>query len=225
MKDHIIIPNYFDSLNILELLKEFTHYLKDKELDIHFIIVDDSAGGDIDIKCIEEFNELDISIQKNETNLGHQKSILNALASIPVNKNENFILVMDGDGEDKVSDALEMISLYQKKKKNIVLANRLSRKRGLFYQSLFSVFLFIQKIFLGEVYKTGNFSLFSCSLVDKVVQEARHHGCFSMVFYNLDLPIYFYECHKGERISGESKVGLKGAVKHALLMLKALKKK
>lgn len=223
---YVVIPCYYDVSCVQLLLNEWKELVTQQNKEFKFLIIDDSAGKDSDIGTLKTNPQLNIEVLTPNQNIGHQMAILMALESIakePID--EDCILVMDGDGEDKVGDAKAMIDEVMNSGHEIVIARRLSRKRSFHYQLLYMCFLFLQKFILGGEFKTGNFSAFHRKNLENIILETKKTGCFSMSFYKLNQPLRFYSCHKAVRSHGKSKVGTLGAFKHALLIFKALKKK
>lgn len=221
--NYIIIPTLNDSESLKILLEQWAEdeFIYKKKLE--FILIDDSCGTDSLLPVLS--NDYPISLIINEKRLGHQKSIIKGLERITSIDLDGFVLTMDADGEDRVEDGKKMIHLFENSKKTIFLAQRLSRKRGTLYQLCYGTFLLLQSILLKRKIRTGNFALFSQSYLQAVKQISYKTGCYSTSFYQLDSPLAFYDCHKGARLFGKSRVGLSGALKHAFIMLRSLKQK
>lgn len=217
------MPTFHDSSAITQLLKQLHKNNYVLKHDIKIIIIDDSCGEDTVLVNLQ--SQYDFKLIVNEINRGHQLSLLAGLDSIANIENQGFILTMDADGEDKVEDVKKMINLFHTHKSKIILARRLSRQRSVFYHFAYKCFLILQKIFLKNVVKTGNFALFSTDLLVQIKDLTRKSKCYSMSFYHLEIPIVFHDCHKDQRISGQSKVGFWGSIKHAILMFKSLRRK
>ena len=81
-----------------------------------------------------------IEVTNLTVNVGHQRAISVGLSSI-VSDQYTSVIVMDCDGEDKVSDIKNLIEMSQKTNE-IVVARRKSRSET----TLFKVFYFFYKL-------------------------------------------------------------------------------
>ena len=104
----ILIPVFNDWERLFILLRNI-HNLKINNLaHIKILIVDDCSTEIFEKKI--EFNLFaDIEIIKNLKNIGHGKSIANGINYLSQKNDFDYLIVMDGDGEDRPEEVKELI--------------------------------------------------------------------------------------------------------------------
>ena len=104
----ILIPVFNDWDSLLSLLNKI-HILKiDNLAHIKILIVDDCSTEMLN-KKIQFSSFQDVEIIKNSKNIGHGKSIARGINYL-INKNDfDYLIVMDGDGEDRPEEVKELI--------------------------------------------------------------------------------------------------------------------
>ena len=96
----ILIPVFNDWESLLTLLNNI-HNLKISNLaNLKFLVIDDCSSEKLN-KKIEFDSFLDIEIIKNPKNIGHGKSIANGINYLSKKNDFDYLIVMDGDGEDR----------------------------------------------------------------------------------------------------------------------------
>ena len=99
-------------------------------------------------------------------NRGHARC--NAFGLRYILKNENFdnVILMDGDGEDRPEEIKSLVKKANSDKNKSVVAKRIKRSEGFFFQTLYQIHKLITFFFTG---KNINFGNYSC-LIKKDVQ-------------------------------------------------------
>ena len=107
------------------------------------LIIDDGS-----LKNLDEKYELVVENKVNfltlSQNIGHQRSIAVGLCYLSEKKNIDYVLIMDGDGEDNPIDARKLLKANELKRMSILFARRDVRSEPLLFRKdiYFIEFLF-----------------------------------------------------------------------------------
>lgn len=138
-----VIPVFNDWEGISDLLQDLDQQLSDLGIvdDVTIFIVDDGStrvtGQQLLItaKVIKRFE-----IIKLGCNLGHQRAIAIGLSEVVNRSMFDAILILDGDGEDKPSDAAILLKEWQINPKAVVVARRRGRHEGPIFQASYKIY-------------------------------------------------------------------------------------
>ena len=120
MKYVILIPIYNDreSLKLL-VLKILIHEIKDLTHEISIVVINDASSQQIidTYPNIENISSIEIINMKE--NRGHARCIASGLKYIFEKKEFDFVIPMDGDGEDRPEEIKNFIELSEAGDKSI----------------------------------------------------------------------------------------------------------
>jgi glycosyltransferase involved in cell wall biosynthesis len=213
----IVIPCYYDSQSIQKVIatSKFS-----PSHEIHWVIIDDSAGVDAEIKQIQQSN---ITILETSRNTGHQGAIILGLRWLSeIIEWDDIVITMDGDGEDRPLDLVLLIETLLKEKthsQSVVLAKRAQRKESLFFKILYFHFKLFFLFLTGRIIRTGNFACYYGDFLKRNIQNPKFDLSYSATFYNLPIKLQLVVCPKGERFFGRSKMTTLNLVQHGISML------
>ena len=119
----ILIPVFDDFICLPLLLKKVMETFN-SDIGFRFLIIDDGSFHDFDEKNAL-MKEYDIKILTLKHNVGHQRSITIGLCSLLNEDDYDYVLIMDGDGEDNPKDATRLIQTAEGSTQNkIIFARR-----------------------------------------------------------------------------------------------------
>ncbi len=156
-------------------------------------------------------------------NRGHSRCNAFGIRYVFQNKEFDNLILMDGDGEDRPE---EIKSLIEKIKENPILsvvAKRVKRSEGLYFQFLYQLHKLITLIFTGKNVNFGNYSILTRSDVEKLHSKASLWSSYSgSVKKNLKS---FNEINsiRGLRYFGPSKMSLFKLIIHSLSIIAVFK--
>ena len=175
----ILIPVYNDWESLNKLLSEINENIKSFS-DINFeclIINDASTIQSSELKKPSNFFSVDLLNMKE--NRGHARCNAFGIRYAFQNKEFDNLILMDGDGEDRPE---EIKSLIEKTKENpslSVVAKRVKRSEGPFFQFLYHLHKVITFIFTGKNVNFGNYSILTRSDVEKLHSKASLWSSYS----------------------------------------------
>ncbi len=219
----ILIPVYNDWESLNKLLKEINENIKFfDEINFECLIVNDSSTKQIP-QLRKPNNFVSLELLNMKENRGHARCNAFGIRYIFQNKKFDNLILMDGDGEDRPE---EIKSLVQKIKENpnlSVVAKRIKRSEGLFFQSLYQVHKLITFIFTGQNVNFGNYSILTRNDVEKLHSKASLWSSFSgSVKKNIKF-LNEINSIRGLRYFGPSKMSLFKLIIHSLSIIAVFK--
>ena len=211
-KLHVIFPSYFDSACVSVILPELKANLT-TEYDLEIYLLDDSGGEDQGLASLKSI--YDIQIIAIGKQIGHQAAFVKFLrGKLQTIEDDSLIVTMDADGEDQVKDIPAMLEILQLTS-GVVLAKRISRQRSLSYNFFFGIYRMLFKVLTGTIIETGNFAAFKARDLKSKISLPVFNDTYAGAFYCWPERLQFYECPKGKRIQGESRMSPLKILKHA----------
>lgn len=210
----ILIPvfNDYESFAILwGKLKDL--HLEASFKNVHVIVVDDCST-----ERPPDFTDhfLRFSVLNLAQNLGHQKAIAIGLAYIADQEKADLVLVMDGDGEDRVEDIPQLLSANTEHPHHIVFAKRRKRKESLLFKVCYAFYKLAFYILTGRILRFGNYSLIPSCHLNKVVHLSDIWNHFSGGITRSKIPYTSVLLDRGQRYKGQSKMNFVSLIIHGL---------
>ena len=111
MKIKILVPIYNDWQSASKLLGEIDNNISDLDHEISVIIVNDSSTHDRqdEQRYFKSLNS--IKILNMKINQGHARCIATGLKYIYEKEDFDYVIPMDGDGEDRPEEILSLIHI------------------------------------------------------------------------------------------------------------------
>ena len=154
----ILIPVFNDWESLENLISDIEENIKDiKNFLFDCYIINDASTTNITLKIkFEKIRSLKILNMKK--NKGHARC--NAFGIRYINQNEKFdyLILMDGDGEDRAVEIKSLVNKIQSDPNTSVVAKRVKRSEGLFFKFLYQMHKLITLSFTGKNINFGNYS-------------------------------------------------------------------
>ena len=224
MKFKILIPAYNDWQSVSELLDNIDHNLSGIEHEISVIIVNDASNHDRkeEDKTFENIHS--IKILNMRMNQGHARCIATGLKYINEKEDFDYIIPMDGDGEDRPEEIKEFINQIQNSNGKPIVGKRVKRSEGLFFKICYEFHKLITLTFTGKSIKFGNFSCLPKSTVEKLINEKATWNSFSGSLSKIEKDLFEIPSIRGDRYFGPSKMSFSNLLKHSLSIISVFKK-
>jgi hypothetical protein len=212
----ILIPVYRDWESVNKLITQIQDENKILS-EIHFLIIDDFSLEYNEIRNTLILRE-DITIIELVTNLGHQKAISIGICYFADNfiGNYNYLVVMDGDGEDQPCDVFVLLEEIKRKDCDAVMAARGRRNESLLFRSMYKLYKFIYVLLTGYKLNFGNFCILDPRTVMRVIHMPDLWLHFSSTLKNSKMNIQFITLNRGKRFFGSSKMNFVSLIDHGL---------
>ena len=224
MKFRILIPVYNDWQSVTELLDNIDHNLLGIEHEISVIIVNDASNHDRKEEDKTFENISSIKILNMKINQGHARCIATGLKYIYQKENFDYVIPMDGDGEDRPEEIKEFINQIQNSNDKPIVGKRVKRSEGLFFKLCYEFHKLITLTFTGKSIKFGNFTCLPKTTVEKMINEKATWNSFSGSLTKIEKDLFEIPSIRGDRYFGPSKMSFMNLLKHSLSIISVFKK-
>ena len=224
MKYELLIPIYNDRESLKLLIENINNEIKDLNHDISLVVINDASSHQIidTYPNIENFNSIEIINMKE--NRGHARCIASGLKYIYEKKYFDYVIPMDGDGEDKPEEIKNFIELSQQAGDKSIVGERVKRSEGLFFQLCYHFHKFLTLAFTGQSIKFGNFTCLSKSTIKKMLEEKATWNSFSGSLKKVEKDLISSPSIRGKRYFGPSQMSFLNLLKHSLSIISVFRK-
>ena len=224
MKFKILIPIYNDWQSISELLDNIEHNLSGIDHEISVIIINDASNHDRkeEDKTFENIHS--IKILNMKMNQGHARCIATGLKYIYEKEDFDYIIPMDGDGEDRPEEIKEFINQIHNSNGKPIVGRRIKRSEGLFFKICYEFHKLITLTFTGKSIKFGNYTCLPKTTVEKMINEKATWNSFSGSLSKLEKDLFEIPSIRGDRYFGPSKMSFLNLITHSFSMISVFRK-
>ena len=179
MKYVILVPIYNDRESLKLLIKNINSEIKDLNVEISVVVINDASSQQIidNYPNIENIQSVEIINMKE--NRGHTRCIASGLKYIFEKKDFDFVIPMDGDGEDRPEEIKNFIQLSEQSGEKSIIGERVKRSEGIIFKTCYQFHKFLTLAFTGQSIKFGNFTCLSKATVKKMLDEKATWNSFS----------------------------------------------
>ena len=175
----ILIPVFNDWDSLIKLLYEINENIKNVKNIIFECVVVNDASTTNQPELIKPNNIKSFQILNMKENRGHARCNAFGIRYIYKNKEFDNLILMDGDGEDRPVEIKDLINeIFHEPNKSIV-AKRIKRSEGPFFQFLYQIHKIITYIFTGKNINFGNYSCLTKKDVEKLYSDASLWSSYS----------------------------------------------
>jgi glycosyltransferase involved in cell wall biosynthesis len=214
----VLIPVFNDWQAVLLLLNDIDLVLASRELSAEVVLVDDGSTVVAPEKLSRPLRAIaKVDILHLRRNLGHQRAIALGLAYLHAARKCRAIVVMDGDGEDRPSDILELLARFEAEEgRKIVFAARLRRSESLLFRLFYRLYRLMHRVLTGISVQVGNFSLIPAEALETLVVTSELWNHYAASVFRTHLPFCMIPTSRGSRLAGRSRLNFIGLVLHGL---------
>ena len=224
MKIKILIPVYNDWQSVSKLVDEINNLSISSEFQISIIIVNDASNHD----RLNEYDNLEnvhsFKILNMEMNQGHARCIATGLKYIYENEDFDYVIPMDGDGEDRPEEIKEFINQIKDSNEKPIVGQRVKRSESLLFQICYKLHKLITITFTGKTIKFGNFTCLPKTTVEKMINEKATWNSFSGALTKIENDLISIPSIRGNRYFGPSKMNFFNLIKHSLSIISVFRK-
>ena len=219
----ILIPVFNDWESLLILLNNI-HALKINNLArIKILIIDDCSSEILNKKI--EFNSFEnIEIIKNIKNIGHGKSIASSINYLSKKNDFDYLIVMDGDGEDRPEEVKELILKSIDLPFVTITANRIKRSESTFFKLSYHLHKILTLVLTGYSIKFGNFMCIPKKDLNLITSNKNLFASFSGTVAKFIINKTCIPSIRGVRYCGPTKMSFLKLIRHSLLIISVFRK-
>ena len=219
MKIKILIPVFNDWQSLSKLMNNIDNEIQNINHEISIIIVDDASTFDrqLETENLSNINSIKILVMKE--NKGHARCIAVGLKYILEKEEFDYVIPMDGDGEDRPEEIKEFIKTIENNPKQTVVGERVKRSEAFIFKFCYFFHKIITLVFTGHSIKFGNFTCLTKSTVEKLVNEKATWNSFSGALTKVEKNKISIPSIRGKRYFGPSKMSFSNLLKHSLSII------
>jgi glycosyltransferase involved in cell wall biosynthesis len=223
-KIKILVPVYNDWQSLFELLKNINSEVSTIDSEFSVIIVNDASTENRSEFSINLGNLKSIKVINMKENRGHARCNAAGLKHINEKEDFDYVIPMDGDGEDRPEELSLLIEKIKDYPNTVVTANRVKRSEGFVFKFCYLAHKYLTFIFTGQTIKFGNYSCLPKLTVSKMVNEPATWSSFSGSLVKIEKDRKFVPSSRGQRYFGPSKMSFVNLLKHSLSISAVFKK-
>ena len=224
MKYVILIPIYNDRESLKLLIENINQEIKDLNSEISIVVINDASSQQI----IDEYPNVEnihsIEILNMKQNRGHARCIASGLKYIHKKKEYDFIIPMDGDGEDRPEEIKNFIEISKQSGDRSIVGERIKREESIFFKICYQFHKFLTFAFTGKSIKFGNFTCLSKATVKKMLDEKATWNSFSGSLKKIEKDLISSPSIRGKRYFGPSQMSFFKLLKHSLSIISVFRK-
>mgnify|MGYP001489984892 FL=1 len=224
MKIKILIPIYNDWQSVFELINKINNLSINLDFQISIIIVNDASNHDRinEEKNLENIHSIKIlNMKKNQ---GHARCIATGLKYIFNKEDFDYVIPMDGDGEDRPEEILEFLKQIKSSNEKPIVGERVKRSESLLFRVCYQLHKLITLTFTGKSIKYGNFTCLPKTTVEKMINEKATWNSFSGSLRKIEDNLLKISSIRGIRYFGPSKMSFYNLLKHSLSIISVFRR-
>ena len=220
----ILIPIYNDRQSLTKLIENINSELKDLNSYVSIIVVNDASSEQIMDNYPNTENIKSIEIINMKQNRGHARCIASGLKYIYEKKEFDYVIPMDGDGEDRPEEIKNFIQLADQSENKTIVGERTKRLESLFFKVCYQLHKLLTLGFTGQSIKFGNFTCLPKLTVEKMLNEKATWNSFSGSLKKIEKDFLIMPSIRGRRYFGPSKMSFFNLLKHSLSIISVFRK-
>ena len=220
----ILIPIYNDRESLTKLIENINEELNSVNAEVSILVINDASSQQIvdSYPNLENIHSFEIVNMKQ--NRGHARCIASGLKYIYEKKEFDYVIPMDGDGEDRPEEIKNFIKLSEQKSEKSIVGERVKRSEGIFFQLCYKFHKFLTLAFTGQSIKFGNYSCLSKSTIEKMLKEKATWSSFSGSLRKVEKDLVSSPSVRGTRYFGPSQMSFFNLLKHSLSIISVYRK-
>ena len=222
-KIKILIPIYNDWVSVYQLIKNINEKIDNHKNEISIIIINDGSIEKRTESSLELEKISSVKIINMKENRGHARCNAAGLKYINEKENFDYIIPMDGDGEDRPEELNLLIEKIMNHPNIVVTANRIKRSEGFIFKFCYFIHKYLTFIFTGQIIKYGNYTCLPKSIVGEMVNEPATWSSFSGSLAKITKDRNSIPSIRGQRYFGPSKMSFVNLLKHSFSILAVFK--
>ena len=223
MKIIILIPIYNDWQPATKLLENINNEVSGIDHTFSIILVNDASTEQI-TENLSNFSNLNsVQILNLKQNVGHARCIATGLNHIIKNEEFDYVIPMDGDGEDRPEEIKLFIENFNYHPNKTIVGERVKRSESILFKLCYSFHKILTYTFTGQSIKFGNYTCLTKSTIEKMLTDKATWSSFSGSLAKNCNDRAAIASERGKRYFGPSKMSFLNLIKHSLAIIGVFK--
>ena len=223
MKIVILIPVFNDFKSASKLIEEIDINISELKAAFSVIVVNDASTEEkiLETKNLNNIKSLKLINMRN--NKGHARCIAAGLKHISENEDFDYVIPMDGDGEDRPEEIRNFVEKIKDNPNNSIVGERVKRSESLVFKVCYFFHKIITFTFTGKFIKFGNYTCLTKKTVKKLIEDKATWSSFSGSLAKNEINLIKSPSIRGPRYFGPSKMSFLNLIKHSLAIIAVFK--
>ncbi len=219
----ILIPVFNDFRSTSKLIEEIDSNISDVNASFSIIIINDASTEEKNLENKNLYKIKSIKLINMRNNRGHARCIAAGLKHISENEDFDYVIPMDGDGEDRPEEIKNFVEKIKDNPNKSIVGERVKRSEGLIFKTCYFLHKIITYTFTGKFIKFGNFTCLTKETVNKLIEEKATWSSFSGSLAKIENNLINTPSTRGSRYFGPSKMSYLNLIKHSLAIIAVFK--
>ena len=223
MKIVILIPVFNDFKSVSKLIEEIDINISELRAAFSVILVNDASTEEkiLETKNLNNIKSLKLINMRN--NRGHARCIAAGLKHISENEDFDYVIPMDGDGEDRPEEIRNFVEKIKDNPNRSIVGERVKRSESFIFKICYFLHKIITLTFTGKFIKFGNYTCLTKQTVKKLIEEKSTWSSFSGSLAKTEINLIKSPSIRGLRYFGPSKMSFLNLIKHSLAIIAVFK--
>ena len=222
-KFKILMPCYNDWPSIFKLLENIDQEILELKGEFSVLIVNDGSNEKMpELKRVYK-NIKSVEVINMKKNQGHTRSNATGIRYLSKKENFDYLILMDGDGEDRPEEIKLLVNKVLKNEDVSVVAKRVKRSEGLIFSIFYNLHKIITLVFTGRIMNFGHYSCLTKKDVDIISLKESLWGSYSGTVKKFISKLDNIPCIRGARYVQPSKMSFIKLVIHSFSILAVFK--
>ena len=223
MKIIILIPVFNDFKSASKLIEEIDINISELKTSFSIIVVNDASTEEkiLETKNLNNIKSLKLINMRN--NKGHARCIAAGLKYISENEDFDYVIPMDGDGEDRPEEIRNFVEKIKDNPNRTIVGERVKRSESLVFKVCYFFHKIITFTFTGKFIKFGNYTCLTKKTVKKLIEDKATWSSFSGSLAKNEIDLIKSPSIRGSRYFGPSKMSFINLINHSLAIIAVFK--
>ncbi len=219
----ILIPVFNDFKSVSKLIEEIDINISDLKASFSIIVVNDASTDEKILKAKNLNNIKSLKLINMRNNRGHTRCIAAGLKYILENEDFDYVIPMDGDGEDRPEEIINFVEKIKNNPNITIVGERVKRSESLIFKVCYFLHKIITYTFTGKFIKFGNYTCLTKETVKKLIEEKATWSSFSGSLAKTEINLINSASIRGPRYFGPSKMSFINLIKHSFAIIAVFK--
>ena len=219
----ILIPVFNDFKSVSKLIEEIDINISDLKASFSIIVVNDASTDEKILKAKNLNNIKSLKLINMRNNRGHTRCIAAGLKYILENEDFDYVIPMDGDGEDRPEEIKNFVEKIKDNPNKSIVGERVKRSESLVFKVCYFFHKIITFTFTGKFIKFGNYTCLTKKTVKKLIDDKATWSSFSGSLAKNEIDLIKSPSIRGPRYFGPSKMSFLNLVKHSFAIIAVFK--
>ncbi|MBD1156119.1 glycosyltransferase [Pelagibacterales bacterium SAG-MED16] len=223
MKIIILIPVFNDFKSASKLIEEIDINISELKTSFSIIVVNDASTEEKILETKNLNNIKSIKLINMRNNKGHARCIAAGLKHISENEDFDYVIPMDGDGEDRPEEIKNFVEKIKDNPNQSIVGERVKRSESLVFKVCYFFHKIITFTFTGKFIKFGNYTCLTKKTVKKLIEDKATWSSFSGSLAKNEIDLIKSPSIRGSRYFGPSKMSFINLINHSLAIIAVFK--